>query len=344
MSVALRCSRQKHSLSSGLTTSLGRGGSCFCEVEGGRSVRQWAYCRGCWDFTIPTSPLACLSSGRETLGAESGSSGHGLKSEGRKSFCSLLISCFTPGRCEVACVISSFPSVSVPSRWCLSLWNSVWEANCTSSFEKVPSVVCMFRIFLWVFDRVGYCSLHFFSCSPIIGYVDCWWPACFYFSLLLDAHSKLWLSLAEKDFRGCFLPQRHFFSSHDVNQTDSFSLLDWDGVEIELKGFLMLLWYLCIFIAFMSFTSFSPIFVISITILRVFLSVLLSHFMVFLVLIFCFPILEVLKILFELGKWNKTLSLAHVELGYKVTYPFFFLFHKKIPQQPKAEQKPLFLP
>lgn len=93
----------------------------------------------------------------------------------------------------------------------------------------------------------------------------------------------------------------------------------------------------------MSFTSFSPIFVISITILRVFLSVLLSHFMVFLVLIFCFPILEVLKILFELGKWNKTLSLAHVELGYKVTYPFFFLFHKKIPQQPKAEQKPLFL-
>lgn len=113
MSVALRCSRQKHSLSSGLTTSLGRGGSCFCEVEGGRSVRQWAYCRGCWDFTIPTSPLACLSSGRETLGAESGSSGHGLKSEGRKSFCSLLISCFTPGRCEVACVISSFPSVSL---------------------------------------------------------------------------------------------------------------------------------------------------------------------------------------------------------------------------------------
>lgn len=101
--------------------------------------------------------------------------------------------------------------VSVPSRSCLSLWNSVREANCTSSFEKVPSVVCMFRIFLWVFDRVGYCSLHFFSCSPIIGYVDCWRPACFYFSLLLDAHSKLWLSLAEKDFRGCFLPQRHFF-------------------------------------------------------------------------------------------------------------------------------------
>lgn len=103
----------------------------------------------------------------------------------------------------------------------------------------------------------GLLLIAFFSCSPIIGYVDCWWPACFYFSLLLDAHSKLWLSLAEKDFRGCFLPQRHFFSSHDVNQTDSFSLLDWDGVEIEMKGFLMLLWYVYIYSIYVFYVFFS---------------------------------------------------------------------------------------
>lgn len=30
-------------------------------------------------------------------------------------------------------------------------------------------------------------------CQTVIGYVDCWRPACFCFSLLFDAGSKFWL-------------------------------------------------------------------------------------------------------------------------------------------------------
>lgn len=58
------------------------------------------------------SPLACLSSRREKLGAESGSSGGGMNFEWReKIILQLSYLLLHIGRCEVVCV--SFPSMSL---------------------------------------------------------------------------------------------------------------------------------------------------------------------------------------------------------------------------------------
>ena len=47
----------------------------------------------------------------------------------------------------------------------------------------------------WQSGMLGLFVFFFFfsPCQSIIGYVDCWRPAHFYFSLFFDAHSKFWL-------------------------------------------------------------------------------------------------------------------------------------------------------
>lgn len=66
------------------------------------------------------------------------------------------------------------------------------QQHCVFSSEKVSSVmfICSgsFCGCLAEWDVAFY---FFFSCCQfIIGYVDCWRPARFYFSLLFDARSK----------------------------------------------------------------------------------------------------------------------------------------------------------
>lgn len=81
-----------------------------------------------------------------------------------------------------------------------------------SSFEKV-SCVCVFRISLWMLGRVGCYLLYFFSCCRIMnGYVG---GPCsfFFFSLLLDAHSKFWPVHSWEGLQRLLFPQRHIISS-----------------------------------------------------------------------------------------------------------------------------------
>lgn len=160
------------------------------------------------------SPLACLSTGREKLVAESGSSGCGLNFGWReKVILQLAYLLLHTERCEVVCVISSFPSMSLYLPDDAQVFTIQWGRPTAPLLLKrcfhLQLFVQSLSVGVW---QSGMLLILFLSCSPIIiGYVDCWKPACFHFSLLLVALNKLWLSLAERDFRGFFLHQKLIF-------------------------------------------------------------------------------------------------------------------------------------
>lgn len=182
-------------------------------------MKQWAYCRGLLGFHNPVfSSVACLSGGRETLEAETGSSGHKLNFWwGEKDV--LLLWYLSLYTWEVCGSVSNFfipTCVSAPSRWCLRFWDLVKEAQfcCVfSSFEKVSSV-CVFRISLWMLGRVGCYLLYFFFLAVKLWLVMLEAPALFFFfSLLLDAHSKLWPVHSWEGLQRLYFPQRRIISS-----------------------------------------------------------------------------------------------------------------------------------
>lgn len=139
----------------------------------------------------------------------------------RKWVCCSLISFFTPWRCVVVYVTSSFSTHSPCTyRWCLREWNLVKEAQpCSafSSFEKRSSVV-----FMWCFCGC-LAKWNITLCPLILLPVTRLLEACSHLFFL----TKFWFVDSWEGVSRLLPPPKAYYFFYNVNQTGWFSHLNW---------------------------------------------------------------------------------------------------------------------